>query len=262
MTKLIKSLSEWQIIRREIDETIGFVPTMGNLHAGHISLLKRSIRENQQTVLSLFVNPTQFDNPNDFSNYPKTLAADMNIAEKLGVNWILIPEAEEMYPDNYHYHVVETALSHELCGRFRPGHFEGMLTIVLKWLLLVRPVQAYFGEKDFQQLSLVREMVRAFFLEVKIVGCETIRDVNGLALSSRNSRLTADAYQQALQFPKWLQSSLSVHEIRQKLEQLDFVVEYIEEYEGRRYGAVWIEGVRLIDNLKVPLNRLLLHDDT
>jgi pantoate--beta-alanine ligase len=250
MTQIIHTLQEWQALRRNFKKnSIGFVPTMGNLHKGHESLLARAKAENQTTVLSIFINPAQFDDPNDLKNYPQTLQEDLKIAEKLGIDWVLIPKYEDLYADKYHYRVTETQFSHTLCGKYRPGHFEGVLTVVLKLLLLVKPTSAYFGEKDFQQLELIKGMVQAFFLEVNIVPCQTIRDANGLALSSRNQRLSPREYQLALEFPRLLHSTLTHQQIANQLIQLGFVVEYIEEYQSRRLGAVRLGNIRLIDNV-------------
>ena len=249
MTQITHTLKEWQTIRKAFKQnSIGFVPTMGNLHKGHESLLIRAKAENPITVLSIFVNPTQFDDPEDFKNYPQTLEKDLKIAKKLAVDFVLIPKKEDLYPDNYRYLVKETHFSHTLCGKSRPGHFEGVLTIVLKLLLLVKPTSVYFGEKDFQQLELVKGMVQAFFLDINVVPCPTIRDINGLALSSRNQRLSKEQYQLALEFPRLLHSTLTNQEILARLTQLGFVVDYIEEHQGRRLGAVRIGEVRLIDN--------------
>lgn len=252
MSQIIHSVAEWQLLRKQslfADKTIGFVPTMGNLHAGHESLLAKSVADNELTILSVFVNPTQFDNPNDLSSYPHTLNEDVRIAKTIGTNFIVIPKYDDIYPDNYRYRVNELSFSQQLCGAHRPGHFEGVLTIVLKLLNLIKPTHVYFGEKDFQQLQLIKDLVTAFFLDVQVIACPTIRDVNGLALSSRNSRLSPDEYQLALKFPALLKSNLSCEEINQELAANGFKVDYIEEHHGRRFGAVKTGEVRLIDNI-------------
>jgi pantoate--beta-alanine ligase len=256
MLKIFDNLESWLNLRREIslsDQTIGFVPTMGNLHAGHKSLLELSKNENTLTLLSIYVNPTQFNNVDDLKKYPKTLNEDLDLAEKVGVDFVLLPNYQILYPDNYKYRINESELSKKLCGKFRPGHFDGVLTVVLKLLQLVKPTRAYFGEKDFQQLQLVRGMVEAFFIDTEIVACPIVRDAEGLALSSRNSRLTADQLILARKFAKLLQSACSSDEIKQKLVNLGFDVDYIEDIEGRRFAAVSLGGVRLIDNLKTPI---------
>lgn len=250
------SLAEWQAARSRIDTGIGFVPTMGALHAGHAMLLDRSRRENEHTVLSIYVNPTQFNNPEDFANYPETLESDLAIAKKLGVSSVLLPRYTELYPDNFRYRVDETEFSRALCGAHRPGHFTGVLTVVMKLLNLVRPDRAYFGEKDFQQLTLVQGMVDAFFMPVDIVAVPTVRDTDGLALSSRNSRLTPEARLHAPRFSRALNLRCSDAEVIALLQKEGFEVDYIETRGGRRYGAVVMEcngyTVRLIDNVSVP----------
>jgi pantoate--beta-alanine ligase len=253
MTKIFRSVSQWRKFRGKKlfgKKSIGFVPTMGNLHQGHESLLTRSKKENDMTVVSIFVNPTQFDNQDDLKNYPRTLAQDLAMIKKLKIDYVLLPNYKALYPDLYRYKVVETQFSKILEGQHREGHFDGVLTVVLKLLLLVNATRAYFGEKDFQQLQLVTDMVKAFFLNTKIIPCRTIRDAKDLALSSRNGRLTADQYQKALDFPKLLKSKAQTSEIYQQLTHLGFVVDYVEEICGRRLAAVRIGNVRLIDNIK------------
>ncbi|MEM7354527.1 MAG: pantoate--beta-alanine ligase, partial [Acidobacteriota bacterium] len=192
MPKLVHTVGDWQRLAESelAQQTVGFVPTLGALHAGHESLLRRSLAENDVTVLSIFLNPTQFDDPNDLGSYPGTFEADLEIAHGLGVDYVFCPTEQEMYPEGYRYRLSESELSTRLCGASRPGHFDGVLTVVLKLLLAVRPKRAYFGEKDYQQLELVRGMVRDFFLDVEIVPCPTIRHADGLAISSRNELLT------------------------------------------------------------------------
>ena len=167
----------------------------------------------------------------------------------LGVDYVLLPSYDELYADSYCYRITESKLSQCMEGQHRTGHFDGMLTVVMKLLMLVKPTQAYFGEKDFQQLQLVSDMTKAFFIDTKIVACPTVRDQNGLALSSRNSQLNIEQYQLAIQFPKLLVSTKTLTEIKHDLEQLGFIVDYIEEFQGRRYGAVRLGTVRLIDNM-------------
>lgn len=254
----IDRLDTWRQLRSELDaeQSVGFVPTMGALHHGHAALLERSVRENDITVLSVFVNPTQFDQQDDLTHYPRTLEADRRMAESLGVDYLLVPLGPEMYPDGYTFKVTETVLSQELEGAHRTGHFDGVLTVVLKLLGLVRPRRAYFGEKDFQQLELVRDMAAAFFLDVQIVGCPTVREIDGLAASSRNSRLTGPERQRASTFPRLLGSPGPVEDIARQLESHGFRVDYVDEARGRRLGAVHLGEVRLIDN--VPLENVAL----
>lgn len=253
--RLIRKLSDWRSLRASAElngRSIGFVPTLGALHRGHRSLLERSRRESDVTVLSIFVNPTQFDDPKDLAGYPATLESDLAMAREAGVSYVLAPEAAEMYPDRFRYRASEQELSKLLCGAHRPGHFDGMLTVVLKLLNLVRPNRAYFGEKDYQQYLLVRGMSEALFLETEIVPCPIVRDEDGLALSSRNTRLTRDERALAAEFPAILQESASAATARAELDRLGFAVDYIEDQGGRRFGAVRLGAVRLIDNVEVP----------
>ncbi len=248
MTKIIENLNEWRQERQQLTSSIGFVPTMGHLHAGHQSLLERSKAENDITVLSIFVNPTQFNNAADLANYPKTLEQDVAIAESLSVDYILIPDYEALYPDNYSYKITESKYSNLMEGKYRSGHFDGVLTVVMKLLMLVKATKAYFGEKDWQQLQLVTNMTQAFFVDTEVVGCPIVRDEHGLALSSRNSRLSPKQYQLARNFPKILASKNKPAAIINQLQKLGFKVDYVEEHDGRRFGAVWVGDVRLIDN--------------
>lgn len=250
--KIFSSIAEWQTFRRQAlfeHKKIGFVPTMGNLHQGHYSLLARSVQENDLTVLSVFVNPTQFDNPEDLQKYPRTFEQDVALARSAGVDFILNPEYAALYPDDYRYKVSESTFSQQFCGQYRPGHFDGVLTVVLKLLQLVKPTNSYFGEKDFQQLQLIKDMVAAFFMDINIVASPTVRDANNLALSSRNSRLTPEQYALALEFPKLLAGQQTANEIKAALTKLGFRVDYIAEHAGRRLGAVHLGSVRLIDNV-------------
>lgn len=247
---IVSKLSEWQNIRSSLsDKKIGFVPTMGNLHAGHLNLCARAKTENDVAVASIFVNPTQFNDQQDFTCYPRTLEQDIKLLTANKIDYLFVPNADEMYPDRYQFRVIESELSKELEGEYRPGHFDGMLTIVLKLLNAVQPMKAYFGEKDYQQLLLVKKMVAALFLPVEIVGCPTVRAEDGLALSSRNSRLTTEQRQLAREFPRILMSQLKLPEMTEQLQSLGFKVDYIAEKWGRRLGAVWLGEVRLIDNI-------------
>ncbi|HLF67060.1 MAG TPA: pantoate--beta-alanine ligase [Gammaproteobacteria bacterium] len=251
MTQIIRDLNTWQNYRKNLShaEKIGFVPTMGNLHEGHASLLRRSVQENTQTVLSIFVNPTQFNDQNDLANYPRTEAQDIALAEALKVDAVLIPSMELMYPHGYRYQVQENNISQYLEGELRPGHFTGMLTVVLKLLQLVRATHAYFGEKDYQQLLLVQGLVEDFFIDTKIVPCPTVRLPEGLPMSSRNSRLSPEDLQHAHHFSKILQQNIPLPEIKQQLINQGFEVEYLEEQFNRRLCAVKFKNVRLLDNV-------------
>lgn len=246
-------LKDWRAIREGPDyagRSVGFVPTMGALHAGHRALLARARAGNERVVLSIFVNPTQFNDPADLEKYPRTLEADLALSAGL-VDDVVVPTAAEFYPDNYAYRVTEEKLSRELEGAHRPGHFDGVLTVVLKLLNTVQPTRAYFGEKDWQQLRLVEGMVRALLLPVEIVACPIERDTDGLALSSRNRRLSSAARAKAAQFPLLLRSARTAAVAAETLQAAGFGVDYVEDRDGVRLGAVRLENVRLIDNVRV-----------
>lgn len=257
--KEFTSLAEWQRQRSQLEgKKIGFVPTMGALHAGHASLLERARAENEIVVLSIYVNPTQFNNPDDLKRYPITIESDRDTASRAGVDFLLMPSYDEVYPDSYRYKVSENTFSNLLCGAHRPGHFDGVLTVVMKLFNLVRPTRAYFGEKDFQQLELIRGMVQAFFMPLEIVPCATIREADGLAMSSRNVNLNAEAREAAPALQKILRESPSAASARDRLSAGGFDVDYVEDIVDttsattRRFAAVTLGGVRLIDNSLVP----------
>lgn len=254
MTKIIKTVKEWNDLYFEkhlSQSQLGFVPTMGALHKGHASLMQKSVSENICTAVSIFVNPTQFNDPKDLEKYPKTFEKDFQMLEELDVDFLFFPEYEELYSDNFTYQIREDDVSKILCGAFRSGHFDGVLTVVLKLLNIIKPGRAYFGEKDYQQYKLIKGMAEAFFLPTGIIACTTVRDEDGLALSSRNLLLSPREREFALNFPRLLKTDKSCDEIKFELEQLGFKVDYIEEYDGRRFGAVYAGKVRLIDNVKL-----------
>ncbi len=246
----IQSLEEWQRLRHTLsqDLNIGFVPTMGNLHQGHVTLLARSKRDNDISTASVFINPTQFNNSEDFQHYPKTIEEDIALMKQAGVDYCLCPEASAIYHDNYSYRVEETQQNLILEGVKRPGHFNGVLTVVMKLLNLVKPHRSYFGEKDYQQYVLIRDMVRAFFIDTDIILCPTIREASGLACSSRNNRLNLEERILADKFAKIFHQPKSCEAIKIELTQQGITVDYVEDHEQRRFAAVHIGSVRLIDN--------------
>ncbi len=252
MTKVVKNIKEWRNLRKSETGTksLGLVPTMGALHDGHLSLIERSLEENELTIVSSFVNPTQFNDKNDLANYPKSFEDDLKKLEALKVDYLFYPDYEEIYHDQYRYSVIEKELSNILCGSYREGHFEGVLTVVMKLLNIIQPQRAYFGEKDYQQYLLIKEMVEAFFMDVEIIPCPIVREKDGLAMSSRNLRLGKDDRAKAALFPELLKNSPTPEEAADKLSENGFRVDYIEEYNGRRLGAVHLGNVRLIDNVK------------
>jgi pantoate--beta-alanine ligase len=252
MTRVIRSPQEFKQWRREhAGQTVGFVPTMGALHAGHESLLKRCREESDVCVLSIFVNPTQFNDPKDFEKYPATWEQDLAMAEANGVDVVFYPRFEEMYPDNYHYKVIENEFSTVLCGRSRPGHFDGVLSVVMKLFNIISPTKAYFGEKDFQQLTLIQGMVRAYFMDLIIVPVATMRETDGLAMSSRNTRLTPEQRAKAPAIYKSITTAKTANEAAQMLTEQGFKVDYVTDLRGRRFAAAYLGEVRLIDNVQI-----------
>lgn len=191
----IRNISVMQQTSRSLiqrDRTIGFVPTMGALHEGHLSLVRRSKEENDVTVVSIFVNPVQFGPSEDFSRYPRDIEGDMEKLHMLEVDVLFLPDIKDIYPEGYSTYVTVEGLSGRLCGHFRPGHFTGVSTVVAKLLNIVRPVRVYFGQKDYQQSLIIRRLVRDLNFDAGVVVCPTVRDSDGLALSSRNEYLTED----------------------------------------------------------------------
>jgi pantoate--beta-alanine ligase len=250
-------LSAWRTERRAqigAGITLGFVPTMGALHEGHLSLVRRSRAENDRTLVSIFVNPAQFEDPSDLARYPRTLERDLRALQAEHTEFVLLPAAESLYPDEYRFRVRELDLSTRLEGAARPGHFEGVLTVVLKLLQIASADRAYFGEKDWQQLMLVRQMSRAFFLPTTIVACPTVRESDGLAYSSRNSRLSQADRCRAPLLHKVLSSAPSAQVAADELRESGFAVDYVEDRDGRRLGAVRLGAVRLIDNVVLELD--------
>lgn len=217
---------------REEGKLIGFVPTMGALHEGHASLVRRAVAENDVVVVSVFVNPTQFNDSNDLVKYPRTLEADCRLLEKEGATLVFAPSVEEMYPEpdtrRFHYAPLDTVME----GKYRPGHFNGVCQIVSKLFLIVEPHYAYFGEKDFQQLAIIREMVVRLDMPVRIVGCPIVREEDGLALSSRNARLSAEDRTHALAISRTLFDSLTYSKAHTVAETQTFVEKAIAEAEG------------------------------
>ncbi|WP_454782737.1 pantoate--beta-alanine ligase [Legionella sp. WA2022007384] len=249
--QVFHDLNEWVSFRKTLSpqSTLGFAPTMGNLHAGHASLFLASQKENHYTVSSLFVNPTQFNQTEDFKHYPRTLDADLKIMEDAGVDFCILPDEQSMYADEYNYRVHEHQLCQLMEGTHRPGHFNGVLTVVMKLLNLAKPHRAYFGEKDYQQYLLIQGMVNAFFMDIEIKACPTIREPSGLAYSSRNNRLNQEQKVLAEEFAQLFQhKDLTCEQIIEKLTQKGITVEYVEDHKDRRFAAVRIDNIRLIDN--------------
>ena len=211
---------------------IGFVPTMGALHNGHASLVERSVAGNDVTVVSVFVNPTQFNDKNDLKNYPRTLEADCALLERVGATVVFAPTVEEMYPSEdtrcFSFAPLDTVME----GACRPGHFNGVAQIVSKLFDAVEPHRAYFGEKDFQQLAIIREMVRQLSYNIEIVGCPIVREEDGLAMSSRNTLLTEDERERALAISGTLFASADFAKVNSLAATKAFVEDMIDDIEG------------------------------
>jgi pantoate--beta-alanine ligase len=250
--KVFTSIDEWQFYRSTMRKgTLGFVPTMGALHQGHLSLIEASRAQDVSTVVSIFINPKQFDEQNDFEAYPADVSKDLKQLEDAGVAAVVLPDVVQIYADDYRFKVTESHFSQRLCGAHRPGHFDGVLTVVMRLLNLVRPDNAYFGEKDYQQLQLIRDMVAAFFMPVNIVACATIREADGLAMSSRNQYLDVRSRAQAASLYTTLKHSRDAAEARQLLTGQGFDVDYVEDIANRRLAAARLGNTRLIDNVEI-----------
>lgn len=235
--KVLHTIQELQAelsMQKAAGKKIGLVPTMGALHAGHASLVERSVSDNDVTVVSIFVNPTQFNDKNDLVKYPRTLKADCQLLQSVGASVVFAPSVEEIYPEpdrrSFSYAPLDTVME----GVFRPGHFNGVCQIVSKLFNMVQPHCAYFGEKDFQQLAIIREMVRQMEYPIEIIGCPIVREVDGLALSSRNTRLSAEERITALNISRILFESQTFARTHTLTETKAFVEEGIAAVDGLR----------------------------
>lgn len=256
--KLIYTIQE---LRAELDalrqqgKSIGLVPTMGALHAGHASLVKRAVAENDVVVVSDFVNPTQFNDKNDLLKYPRTLEADCQLLEKEGAAYVFAPSVEEIYPEpdtrQFSYAPLDTVME----GKFRPGHFNGVCQIVSKLFMIVEPTRAYFGEKDFQQLAIIREMVKQMLFPLQIVGCPIVREEDGLALSSRNARLSTTEREFALNISQTLFRSKTFAETHTVAETQKYVEDAIAASKGLR-----LEYFEIVDG--TTLQKIARWEDT
>ena len=277
--KVVSTVKELKMLLdsyRSEGKSIALVPTMGALHAGHASLVERAVKENDVTVVSIFVNPTQFNDKNDLKNYPRTLEADCELLERVGASIAFAPSVEEMYPSEdtrqFSFEPLDTVME----GACRPGHFNGVAQIVSKLFYAVEPDKAYFGEKDFQQQAIIREMVRQLALPVEIAGCPIVRESDGLAMSSRNTLLSAEERERALTISRTLFNSLDYAKEHSLAETKDFVeecinaaagldLEYFQIVDGstlqevKEWGdssyvvgciALFCGKIRLIDNIK------------
>ncbi len=273
----IAAVRAWTGAQRRENATIGFVPTMGALHRGHARLIERAREEHGRLVVSIFVNPLQFDRPDDLERYPRTLEADLRMCEELGVDLVFAPLAAEMYPSAPMCTVEVTRITDRLCGAFRPGHFAGVATVVTKLFQIVQPDAAYFGEKDAQQLAVIRRLVVDLNMPISVVGVPTVREADGLALSSRNARLSPAERRVAIALYRALReaeraivggerdardverraaAAIPPHESL-RLEYLEVVdpveLQPVATIDGPVLvaGALWVGSTRLIDNLTV-----------
>ncbi|MCT4664265.1 MAG: pantoate--beta-alanine ligase [Flavobacteriales bacterium] len=265
--------------QKEAAKSIGFVPTMGALHQGHYSLVHRAYEENDIVVVSIFVNPTQFDDPSDLEKYPRTLAEDQELLKDLADKLVIYaPAVLDVYPEEPVVEKIDYGvLTQSLEGEFRPGHFDGMVDVVRKLLLIVKPHIAYFGEKDYQQLAIIRYFVRKEEIPVSIVGCPIVREEDGLAMSSRNRRLSLEHRKEALHLSQTLKSIQKTDKttdlqqvLKDKIAVLNQLpntrVEYLRAIDAQTLEncthwnqaaeiicciAVYVGAVRLIDNMKV-----------
>jgi pantoate--beta-alanine ligase len=268
-----EALHQFRQKLNENSQTLGFVPTMGALHEGHVSLIKKSTEENDYTLISIFVNPKQFNNSEDLKQYPRTLDADLILLEGLNNCIVFAPDEAELYPQNDGFVPMELgSIGRVLEGAFRPGHFEGVVHVVHNLFRLVGANQAYFGQKDFQQLAIIRLLTRFYGFKTTIIACPTIREVSGLAMSSRNMRLSEKERQDALiiiETLRLVEASKSKHSIQETLltarslfEQGSLSLEYLAIVDPETLNELteWQENqicciaahcgsVRLIDNL-------------
>lgn len=263
----------------DANETIGFVPTMGALHQGHLSLLAESLKENSITVISIFVNPTQFNNAEDLAKYPRTLESDVEKIKKLNEDIIVFaPSVQDIYEGKtVSQHFDYDGLENQMEGKFRAGHFDGVGTIVKRLFEIVKPTNAYFGEKDFQQLQIVKKMVEKHQIPVHVVGCPIFRESNGLAMSSRNERLTAEEREQSALIYKTLKAAKTLFGTESAKRVSDFVQDAFKNVSGfdleyfeiadeatllpvnhktkhtkyRAFIAVFVNKIRLIDTISL-----------
>ncbi|MER3469694.1 MAG: pantoate--beta-alanine ligase [Thermoflexus sp.] len=276
--RVVFTVQEVRTIRRGTPGTWGFVPTMGYLHEGHLSLIRRARAENDHVAVSIFVNPTQFGPHEDYNRYPRDLERDLRLLEPLQVDLVFVPSVEEMYPPGFQTWVIVEELSRPLEGASRPGHFRGVATVVAKLFNIVQPDRAYFGQKDAQQAVVIRRMVRDLNFPVEIVVCPTVREPDGLAMSSRNTYLSPQERQAATILFRALQAAKARYEAGERdgerlreamrevlrgepLARVDYVsvadpetLEELSRVEGPALLslAVYIGNTRLIDNLLLP----------
>ena len=249
--KIARTVAEARAALARPSGSVGLVPTMGSLHDGHLALLREACAENDVAVMSLFVNPAQFAESSDLARYPRDEERDLALARDMRVDLVFAPSVDEIYPPGFETWVDVTELGSILEGRFRPGHFRGVATIVLKLFNVVRPTRAYFGQKDAQQVEVIRRMIRDLSLEVELRVVPTVRDADGLALSSRNGRLSPEERAAALALPRALATrdpEAALAELRAAGLEVDYV-EVADFDPPVLAGAVRVGETRLIDNV-------------
>jgi len=274
--RIISSLSEFKNFRNNLSGTIGFIPTMGALHEGHLSLINKSNHNCEHTVVSIFINPTQFSKGEDLNSYPKTLERDLELLKKNHVDVVFLPTNDTMYPSGYSTFINENTVSRGLEGKSRPTFFKGVVTVVAKLFNIVNPTHSFFGEKDAQQLRVIKKMVVDLNFPIEVIACPTIREKNGLAMSSRNEYLSLESKESAAIIYNALTYAISLlnngelnsdvirQKITKKIEsllrgQIDYISvsdnSSLSEIKGEINGsiiisvAVYFDGVRLIDNI-------------
>jgi len=251
--QIIETIAELKSIIKDFKnnkKTIGFVPTMGYLHEGHLSLLQKAKEQNDIVVLSIFVNPTQFGKGEDFESYPKKLDKDALLAKEVGTDILFQPSVTEMYPGGYKTFVDVETITNALCGKSRPGHFKGVTTVVNKLFNIVTPDRAYFGQKDAQQVAVIEQMVRDLSMNLEIIPCPIIREADGLAMSSRNVYLTADERKAALIL------SRSLFDAKKRIEQGEKNADLIKDYIS---NTIQKEPLAQIDYIEI-VNAVTLED--
>ena len=272
VVETIKSLK--QELEKYNSKNVGFVPTMGALHDGHISLVKRSVEENDVTVVSVFVNPTQFNDKADLERYPRTEEADKKLLEAAGCDIVFMPQVEEMYPEEdtrvFNFGSIETVME----GKYRPGHFNGVAQIVSKLFYAVEPTRSYFGEKDFQQVAIIRDMVKQLNIPVEIIACPIIREESGLARSSRNELLSAEERKKAALISQVLSKSvnfakeMSVEEVKNWVNDQfksddTFKMDYYDIVDGNSLQSVssWDESDYILGCIAIYCGKIRLIDN-
>ena len=272
--QILQTISQLRKFRSKCSSSVGFVPTMGALHTGHAELIKSSVTQNDHTIVSIFVNPMQFLAGEDLNRYPRTPEADIKICELCQVDAVFMPEVDEIYSEDEPKVIAPKELSSVLEGHSRPGHFDGVCTILTKFFNLIKPTNAYFGKKDTQQLLIVENMVKSLFMDINIIGIDIVRSSDGLALSSRNSYLNDDELAQALKLSRSLMKASNLIKANQlnsieikksmssileplKVDYVEIVDKNLKQIENIELGnsiilvAAYVGNTRLIDNLWV-----------